>query len=448
MTEAKDNSSLPLLLSITGAVLVVAVGGWFFLGLESSRPGETQDTPTATEDTGAVTSTEGVPLDGAETVADIEAPAETTAVPNEPASPDVDAELRKARLAADADILVFPPLQSALYYYGRVLKADPQHAIAIAELDAILAKVAQTVTQHLGVDEFDDAYAIAVLVAKQQPEHPLVVETQQTLDDYTEQLVEQAIQHARDADDDQAAEALATAEGLPGRNPQYFTAIRDSIAEMRDVRLAAERDRAERAQLAANDARAAWVDRIRTATAQGDLISPAGASAIDLLAEPNSWTAEREQLTGEVLSAIVGAAQSSTNEQRLDDAEALLNAAAGLSGEPDGFEDLRASLERAFVEAESRRIAHMKELVQLKSVGPRYPRRAQERDLSGWVDVYFTVTPAGETADIEVSKRSDEEPVFDRAAIDAVAAWEFQPVQYRGQVISQRAAARLVFRIE
>ena len=36
MTEAKDNSSLPLLLSITGAVLVVAIGGWFFLDQEPS----------------------------------------------------------------------------------------------------------------------------------------------------------------------------------------------------------------------------------------------------------------------------------------------------------------------------------------------------------------------------------------------------------------------------
>ncbi len=34
MTEVKDNSSLPLLLSITGAVVVVAIGGWFFLNQE------------------------------------------------------------------------------------------------------------------------------------------------------------------------------------------------------------------------------------------------------------------------------------------------------------------------------------------------------------------------------------------------------------------------------
>ena len=31
---------------------------------------------------------------------------------------------------------------------------------------------------------------------------------------------------------------------------------------------------------------------------------------------------------------------------------------------------------------------------------------------------------------------------------DGVEQWEFEPVQYRGQVISRRAAARLVFRVE
>ena len=31
MTEATDNSSLPMLLGITAAVVAVAVGGWFYL---------------------------------------------------------------------------------------------------------------------------------------------------------------------------------------------------------------------------------------------------------------------------------------------------------------------------------------------------------------------------------------------------------------------------------
>ena len=89
----------------------------------------------------------------------------------------------------------------------------------------------------------------------------------------------------------------------------------------------------------------------------------------------------------------------------------------------------------------------MSELVQTKRTSPRYPKRAQQFNITGWVNVYFTVTPSGETANVEVVS-AEPADVFDKAAIKAVENWQFQPVQYRGQVISQRAAARLVFNIE
>ncbi len=434
MTEVKDNSSLPLLLSITGAVVVVAIGGWFFLSQE--------------------------PVDATPTDVVAEAPAaeqaEVTELESEPAeappaadtsSADVDAELRKARLAADAEIYIFPATQSAFYYYGHVLKAEPGHAVASAELDAMLARVEGTVTQHLDAGQFDNAYEIATIVARLRPEHALVLETQRTLDEYTEQLVAQAIQNAQEGNDAQATQALAAAEALPGRSPEYFTAVRSSIDDIRDVRLAAERDRATRAQLAENDARTAWVDSVRNAITQGNLITPAGASARDLLAEQNSWSAERTQLTGDVVTAILDAAEILIVAKKPAEAEPLVDAAVELGGDADRFDAVRAALEDAFIELESNRVASVSELVRVKSVPPRYPRRAEERDISGWVDVYFTVSATGETADVSVY-RSDPKSVFDRAAIEAVEKWAFEPVEYRGQIIAQRAGARLVFKLE
>ena len=452
MTEAKDNSSLPLLLSITGAILVVAVGGWLFLDQEPSAATPMQSRsivePATTVVTDDLIKAAEAPPEALEPGAGDAPELDVAATVREEASTDGgDAELRKARLAADADILVFPPAQSALHYYGRVLTTDPQNEVAIAELDAILTKVGQTVTQHLEAEQFDEAYAIATLVAKQRPEHSLVVETQQTLDDRTEELVAAAIQQAQDGNDAGTDELLATAEALPGRESDYFTAIRESIAEIRDVRLTAERDRTQRARMEANQARAAWVDSVRTAITQGNLIAPSGASARDLLAERNKWTAERAQLSGELLSALEETAQTYINSQQLDGVEALLTAALELGGKTDRLQELRDSLENALVEAKENRIAQMTELVQLKSAPVRYPRRAQRLNLTGWVDVLFTVTPSGETADIEVN-RADPQAVFDDAAIAAVRAWKFQPVEYRGQLISQRAGTRIVFRLE
>lgn len=434
MTEVKDSSSLPLLLSITGAVLAVAVGGWFLLNKDQTAG-----------DAAPAAATEQAPVEEATPV--VEETTESEIVPDIDVSVEVDAELRKARLAAEADILIFPATQSALYYYGRVLRAEPGHPIANAELDATLAQVARTVSQHLAAEEFGNAHEIATLVARQRPEHDLVLETQRTLDGRTEQLVAEAIQHAQDGNDQEAADALDLAAALPGRNPAYFTAVRASMGDIQDVRQAAEQDRAQRAQLADDEARAAWVTSIRNSISGGNLISPAGASARDLLSESNSWETERTQLTGEVVAALIVAAQEIINAKQPTDAEPLINAAVELGGNADEFDKLSSALENAYVELESNRVASMSELVRVKAAAPRYPRRAQERDVSGWVDIYFTVTADGETADVSVN-RSEPKSVFDRAAIDAVEKWAFQPVEYRGQIISQRAATRLVFQLE
>lgn len=433
MTEVKDSSSLPLLLVITGAVLAVAIGGWFFLY---------QDTAGENPDEAAIRA-----ATPAAVTEPVDTPEETDGKLEEPAAPDVDAELRKARLAADADILVFPATQSAFYYYGRVLEADPENAIANAELDAALAKVARTVSDHLAAEEYDDAYEIAARVARLRPEHTLVIETQVSLDEYTERLVAEAIERAQAGNDAQSTAALATAEALPGRNPEYFTAVRSSISDIQEVRRAAERDRAQRARLANDEARSAWVSSIRKAIADGNLITPAGASARDLLAERNSWTNERNLLTGEVQAALVATAQSLIGAGQPTDAEPLVKAAIQLGGDAAEFDELNQALEDAYVRMQSNRVASVSDLVRVKTVPPRYPRRAQEREQTGWVDIYFTVTETGETTDVSVY-RSEPQRVFDRAAVEAVEKWAFEPVEYRGRIINQRAGTRVVFRIE
>ena len=433
MTDARDNSSLPLLLSITGAVIAVVAGGWFFLNKESATPTATSEAPIELIDE--------MNNGGSKAAGDVVAPDATES------TPDVEAELRKARLAADAEILVIPASQSAFYYYRQVLKADPQHAVAIAELDATLARVEQDVRVQLAAEEYDDAYEIARLVAHYKPEHPLVVATQTTLDDYTEDLVGRAIQHAQDGEDGQATELLAAVETLPGRNPEYLDAVRNSIEEIRSVRLAAVQDRARRAQLADEQARQAWDASIRSAIEAGNLISPAGASARDLLAEKNAWAADREQLTDELLDAMLANTESLIADQRLNEAEALLNAMIELSGAADDYGDLKATLDNALREAASNRVVSLQELKVIKHVSPRYPRLALEQDKTGWVELYFTVTTSGETADILV-RNSHPSAIFNKAAITAVKQWAFEPVVFRGQIVNQRAGARLVFQLE
>jgi hypothetical protein len=95
MTDAKDNSSLPLLLSISGAVLLVAVGGWFFLDQEEPVPATTRSSLIATSPSAEETNTTDVPLRSPTTIIENEPEAEPGATQADPESADTDAELRK-----------------------------------------------------------------------------------------------------------------------------------------------------------------------------------------------------------------------------------------------------------------------------------------------------------------------------------------------------------------
>ena len=186
---------------------------------------------------------------------------------------------------------------------------------------------------------------------------------------------------------------------------------------------------------------------VRAAIEAGNLIAPAGASARDLLDEENDWAEENEQLTGDLLTELENEARSEIEAGRLQNAERLLAGAVEISGDEAGYDALREELEFAYVAAESADVKGMSALTPVEMSAARYPRRAEEMGVVGWVDVIFTVSPDGTTTDIEVLEGQPAE-VFDRAAVRAVERWRFEPVEFRGQIISQRAGARLKFELQ
>ena len=82
-----------------------------------------------------------------------------------------------------------------------------------------------------------------------------------------------------------------------------------------------------------------------------------------------------------------------------------------------------------------------------KYVAPRYPRSAERRNISGWVDVAFTVSADGSVKDVEVVG-SEPGDTFVDSATKAVGKWEFEPVVENGQAVEKRAGVRMMFAIE
>ncbi len=91
--------------------------------------------------------------------------------------------------------------------------------------------------------------------------------------------------------------------------------------------------------------------------------------------------------------------------------------------------------------------AAVNSLVRTNYVPPKYPRNALRRNLSGWVDVEFTVSTEGTVKDVEV-RASEPGDVFAGSATRAVEQWEFEPVLRDGVVVEKRAAVRMMFSLD
>ncbi len=120
--------------------------------------------------------------------------------------------------------------------------------------------------------------------------------------------------------------------------------------------------------------------------------------------------------------------------------------ALGLSG----LEVANARRDIATQEARASRAASIvpvSQLTRVRMVEPRYPDAARAQGQTGWVDLEFTVTPAGAVSDVRVVGASPA-GVFDRAASEALERWRFKPVEQDGVVVPQRSKLRIRFDLE
>jgi protein TonB len=84
--------------------------------------------------------------------------------------------------------------------------------------------------------------------------------------------------------------------------------------------------------------------------------------------------------------------------------------------------------------------------VLVKGAPARYPTAAMRARQEGWVLVSFTVDPDGTTSDVKVVE-SQPRHVFDRAAIDAVERYRFNPAMRGGVAVSSVKQQRIEFKL-
>ena len=85
-------------------------------------------------------------------------------------------------------------------------------------------------------------------------------------------------------------------------------------------------------------------------------------------------------------------------------------------------------------------------VIPLLRIPPRYPMRAANRHIEGWVKVEFTITEQG-TVKNPVVVDAHPSKIFDRAALQAIKRWKFKAKIIGGEAFEQRAIQVLQFKL-
>jgi len=204
--------------------------------------------------------------------------------------------------------------------------------------------------------------------------------------------------------------------------------------------LAASLQALQNARAAEEEAAATEAERLAAAERQAEAAGVAERLETGSLAAP--YVAQGANQPG-------SSAESARAESRSLDEDAAGETAD--TGAPRKLSASRASDPEASAEAsggpaQSEFVA-ISTLQRTNYVAPRYPRLAQRRGITGWVDVSFTVLPDGTVADIEVMN-SDPGEVFAESASTAVAEWRFEPPVEDGMPVRKRVAVRMMFSLQ
>ncbi len=319
----------------------------------------------------------------------------------------VDEVLAQAHARLDEGNLIAPSNDNARFYYELALSNDPGNTVARQGLTVVASKLVLQARALIDNGNFDLADALLVDARRLDPSSSEVAASTTALSAARDRQAQDA---RRAAEQRAAAERAAAAK---------VAAERAAAAKVAAERAAAEKAAAELAATAAAEDSAA-ADVIEESAAEPESTDDAVADSVE---SPDT----------DAVAAVVEAPSQAVDESVAEDTSEELLAAA-------------APQERATLPEPLGAIS-VSSLRRTKYVAPKYPRAAQRRSLSGWVDVVFTVDIDGTVKDVAI-RDSNPGDTFVDSATTAVEGWEFEPVIEDGVAISKRAAVRMMFALE
>jgi TonB family protein len=144
-------------------------------------------------------------------------------------------------------------------------------------------------------------------------------------------------------------------------------------------------------------------------------------------------------------AAIAADVQARLAHNDVAGAQQRLHAAQGDGLDGEELAAATGALEHAQASAAPEVVPESK-LQRKHFVQPVYPPDALAKNVSGAVELEFTVTPEGKVTDIQVDS-SEPRGVFEQAAIAALSQSRYQPVERDGVAVAQRSRLRMRFQL-
>ena len=248
----------------------------------------------------------------------------------------------------------------------------------------------------------------------------------------------------------QAEAGKALTAGKPDQADVWTSAAAGAGAERADV--AALRAEAQRLRGASKaDSLAQLTLTFHERLAAGSITEPAADSAKFYLAQllqadpahPATQLA-RTAFDTRVLDEARGALRA----QDYGGARRWLSEARAAGADPASIGALDAAIGAA-QDAAQRASSYVSasSMTRTRYVAPKFPPDASQRGIDGWVDLQFLVNTDGSVGELMIVG-AQPVGIFEKAALDAVRHWRYQPLMRDGQPATQRARVRLRFAMQ
>jgi TonB family protein len=338
--------------------------------------------------------------------ADAPTAAVTAAAPVEPAvatATRADPVLSRARAALQAGRLEAPEGRNALDLFAAVLLAQPGHAEAQAGLERTIDQLLERARAEAAASRKAEAERLLQRVLAIAPRHEATLALLAELN--PPDLP--SLQLAREE------EALARV---------LSTTVSEPVPVPVETQAATPRLRVPVTDLSA----AVPVTRLPTTTPPPPVVRPDPLAPRYTNSSTGATTLTRPRTYGGRVAnplPTAGSAAPATSSRA---------ATSALAPQPPAPELLR-------VPADS--------LDRIAARDPVYPPQALRNGTRGWVELEFTITPAGTVRDIQVVA-AEPAQVFDAAATEALSQWRFRPRVVNGQAVPQRSSVTMRFDVD